>query len=89
MRSCTFITVVSFVIRHLPSSTDVKDIKIKAINAANLVGDVAVITLAGGKVTTKECSRCIAIRKELESVLKNPNEFIDTDFYSVRNKIIA
>ena len=74
---------VSFVIRHIPSSTDVKNIKVKAVNAVGLVGEAAVITAAGGVVTTKECSRCIAVRKELESVLKNPNEFIDTDFYSV------
>lgn len=74
----------SFVIRNLPPETKVFNIKVKAVNQIELVGEAAEIKWGFPSCVTLQASYNKRIHKEIDRVKANKDgDFIDSDFLTV------
>ena len=71
-----------FVIRNLPHSTKIIDIKCKAINDFDIAGPSADITWGVRNPTTEPCSYYYSVKEEYLRTKELEGEFCDTDFFT-------
>ena len=71
-----------FVIRNLPHSTKIINIRIKAINDYEMSGPAAEITWGVRNPMTEPCSRYYGLKEEHHKTKEMEGAFCDTDFFT-------
>jgi len=76
---------LSFVIRNLPSSSEIAEVTVRALTAPDLrCADSLPLTRGEGALMTKDPSRHRLLQEQIEAAKLSTEEYIDTDFETVR-----
>ena len=70
------------VIRNLPHSTKIINIKVRAVNDFEIAGPSALITWGVRNPLTEPCSRYYALKEEYLKTKEMEGDFCDTDFFT-------